>query len=687
MSANWKQIFDANPTTTFQTNDVFYLARSPYGATDNFGFTYSSLSAKFTTSTLTNAHIFVGSVANIATDVALSGDATLANTGALTLANTAVTPGAYTVNGQSLFTVDSKGRLTAASNATVTASPSGLASGDLSGSYPGPSVAKISGQLLDFTGLTSGSFLLYDGTNWKSTLLSGDGTATGAGILTVTKTNGVAFAASATTDTTNASNISSGTLPSARLSGSYTGITGVGTLTAGTWNASTISEIYGGTNQTTYSLGNILYASGTNTLAKLAGNITTAKQYLSQTGTGAVSAAPVWSTISGADVTGAALTKTDDTNVTLTLGGSPATALLNATSITAGWTGQLSVSRGGTGTGTAFTPGSVVFATTSGVYTQNNSNLFWDNSAIGLGVGTNSVSGRLHVNNSNHTGFTPNIKSTLTSAADGDTAMGIYSLVTSSVANTVGVTFGIVSGFAKNAGDTAGHYYASFYAESPTGAGSSPVTAFYGSTGFTYLMQSNAGDILFASYSPNIYSDTGNLNLAYNGSTASGNVGIGKVPTTRLDVNGTTTSTLFSGSGASLTNLPAANITTTIQTYTPTIGDGTNNFTTSTANGQYVRVGNLVSFWLHLIWTSKGAAAGNIRISLPLTVSASVSRTSFSIGYFNTIAFTGQITANSANTLNYAELFNTTLLGVATQVQVSAFSATGELQISGVYSV
>ena len=46
--------------------------------------------------------------------------------------------------------------------------------------------------------------------------------------------------------------------------------------------------------------------------------------------------------------TGAALTKADDTNVTLTLGGTPATALLQATSLTLGWTGQLSIARGGT---------------------------------------------------------------------------------------------------------------------------------------------------------------------------------------------------------------------------------------------------------------------------------------------------------------------------------------------------
>lgn len=40
---------------------------------------------------LTNAHIFVGNGSNVATDVAVSGDLTLANTGAFTIANDAVT--------------------------------------------------------------------------------------------------------------------------------------------------------------------------------------------------------------------------------------------------------------------------------------------------------------------------------------------------------------------------------------------------------------------------------------------------------------------------------------------------------------------------------------------------------------------------------------------------------------------
>lgn len=78
----------------------------------------------------------------------------------------------------------------------------------------------------------------------------------------------------------------------------------------------------------------------------------------------------------------------------------------------------LAVTSGGTGTATAFTPGSVVFAGASGVYSQSNANLFWDNANNRLGIKTASpgyaldvvdnttgVQGRISSSSSNGTSF------------------------------------------------------------------------------------------------------------------------------------------------------------------------------------------------------------------------------------------------------------------------------------------
>jgi hypothetical protein len=100
------------------------------------------------------------------------------------------------------------------------------------------------------------------------------------------------LAASATTDTTNAANITSGILPTGRISGSYTGITGVGTLTAGTWNGSVIGPVYGGTGFGTYAVGDLLYADTTTSLAKLA-DVAVGNALIS----GGVSSAPSWGKI------------------------------------------------------------------------------------------------------------------------------------------------------------------------------------------------------------------------------------------------------------------------------------------------------------------------------------------------------------------------------------------------------
>lgn len=72
--------------------------------------------------------------------------------------------------------------------------------------------------LLTALGGTNGQVLVgVTGAPPLMATLSQDCTITAAGVITCTKTNNVAFAPSATTDTTNAGNISSGILPAARL--------------------------------------------------------------------------------------------------------------------------------------------------------------------------------------------------------------------------------------------------------------------------------------------------------------------------------------------------------------------------------------------------------------------------------------------------------------------------------------
>ena len=182
----------------------------------------------------------------------------------------------------------------------------------------------------------TGQCLVYNGSKWANASCGGGGsgtvtsvsvvsanglagtvaTATTTPAITLSTTitgilqgNGTAISAASTTGTGAVVLATSPTLvtpalgtPSAAVLTNATGLP----LTTGV--TGTLGVTNGGNGLATATLGDLRYGSGTNTIAALAGNTTTTKEFLTQTGTGTVSAAPAWGTIASADLTTALTT-------------------------------------------------------------------------------------------------------------------------------------------------------------------------------------------------------------------------------------------------------------------------------------------------------------------------------------------------------------------------------------------
>lgn len=223
----------------------------------------------------------------------------------------------------------------------------------------GSSIVTISGN----SGTASGTTVYIVGTGNITT------TGDNMDILTISDSGSYVTSVSGTA---NRITSTGGTTPVIDISASYVGqnsITTLGTVTTGTWSASTITETKGGTNQTTYASGDILYASASNVLSRLAKGTDTHVLTLS-------AGFPSWAAPTGGGVTSVSGTAS---RITSTGGATP------VIDIDASYVGQASLTTLGTIT-TGTWNGTVVglaYGGTNANLTASNGGIFYSTATAG----------------------------------------------------------------------------------------------------------------------------------------------------------------------------------------------------------------------------------------------------------------------------------------------------------------
>jgi hypothetical protein len=119
--------------------------------------------------------------------------------------------------------------------------------------------------------------------------------------------------------------------------------------------------------------------------------------------------------------------------------------------------------------------------------------------------------------------------------------------------------------------------------------------------------------------------------------------------------------------------------------YVPTLGDGVNNFTTSTAQGDYSQMGNVTFVEIWLVWTGKGSASAASPLYISLPFASSSPRAMFTLGFVNGITSTNQLVANANLGSAKINLWRFVSGGGPATIPVSSCATSGEIQLSGFF--
>lgn len=214
---------------------------------------------------------------------------------------------------------------------------------------------------------TSGNILTSNGTIWTSAAPATSGT--------VTSVSGTANRITST----------GGNTPVIDISASYLGqssITTLGTISTGVWNGTAIGPTFGGTGQTTYATGDILYASALNTLSKLTAGSNT--QILTLAG-----GVPTWA----APATSGTVTSVSGTTNRITSTGG-ATPVID---ISASYVGQTSITTLGTITTGVWTGTNIALANggTNATLTASNGGIFYSTATAGAILSGTATAGQM----------------------------------------------------------------------------------------------------------------------------------------------------------------------------------------------------------------------------------------------------------------------------------------------------